>query len=141
MSKMQCLLILATFCVILHLTESGGDFESNDNSDDLHDFDFESEPAGAQDDYSNVEPNDGNKLDAVFDDLNEPDSFAEKEKRIRNALLRSTTDKNNSRMLTQILPILRSMSRPQKTALVAIVSAQASMSKGSELSFEQVSRL
>lgn len=133
--------------------------------DDLHDFDFESEPNGS-DGRINLNNNDNrpngdmltassnshsaNKLDDIGlgDDFvsavavnaaHESYSFVEKEKRIRDALLRSTSDKNNWHTMTQLLPILRSLSKPQKMALFAIVSAQTDMRSGNELSYNQVS--
>lgn len=125
---------------------------------DLDDFDFESDAAiesaipfrdhnddatATEDDYANANdngPNDANQLDSLFDDMEdvETDSFSEKEKRIKTALLKSTGDKRNTRIFTQILPILRGLSKSQRTALAALVSAQLSLEPGQELSFEQV---
>lgn len=131
----------------------------------LDDFDFESETAmmhrtadadadddsiddgvgngNGDSDYASVETSDANQLDSVvlFDDAMddvEPDSFSEKEKRIKSALLHSTTDKRNRRIFTQILPILRSLSKQQRTTLAALISAQLSLDPGQELSFSQV---
>lgn len=109
--------------------------------DDLIDFDFNNEPAETR----SADDKHTNKLDAIFDEDGgggANDSFADKEKRIQNALMRSTSDKKNRHMMTQILPILRSLSKPQKMALVAIVSAQADLKNGmDDLSFDEVSHV
>lgn len=105
---------------------------------ELPDFEFDGEPI--QDyDYSDYGKS-IEKMDSMIDNIAEEDSntFAEKEKRIRDALLRSTKDKQNIRTFTQILPILRSLSKPQRLALAAIISAQSSAKPGAELSLDQV---
>lgn len=140
---------------------------SNSDNSELDDFDFESETAmmhrtadvdadddsidrvgngNGDSDYASVETSDANQLDSVvlFDDAMddvEPDSFSEKEKRIKSALLHSTTDKRNRRIFTQILPILRSLSKQQRTTLAALISAQLSLDPGQELSFSQVNKI
>lgn len=136
----------------------------DDDDGDLDDFEFESDsvaaPAGdpiglaipIRDDGTEYEnaaaievdgttTNDANQLDSMFDDVEvdvEQDSFSEKEKRIRAALLKSSGDKRNRRIFTQITPILRSLSKPQRVALAALVSAQLSLESGQELTLAQV---
>lgn len=115
---------------------------------ELDDFDFESDsaigsaiPMRDDEDYASAdETSDANHLNSMFDGMAdvEPDSFSEKEKRIKTALLKSTGDKRNRQIFTQILPILRSLSKSQRTALAALVSAQLSLEAGQELSFDQV---
>lgn len=150
-------------CALISLIPIGAGAEQIVD-DDIHDFEFESEPI---DGNSNINRNNNNKQngdmtsaasnsnnsnkidDIILDDdlvsvaaataAHESNSFVEKEKRIRNALFRSTSDKNNWHTMTQLLPILRSLSKPQKMALFAIVSAQADMRNGNELSYKQVS--
>lgn len=56
----------------------------------------------------------------------EPLAFNEKEQRIRNALLRATQDARNRRTISDVLPILRSMSKQQRLALAALITAQTS---------------
>jgi hypothetical protein len=144
---------IGTASVVATATTSNGD------DSELDDFDFESDTTmmhqnggdgidsvgngNGDSDYASVETSDANQLDSVvlFDDVMEdaePDSFSEKEKRIKSALLHSTTDKRNRRIFTQILPILRSLSKQQRTTLAALISAQLSLDPGQELSFSQV---
>lgn len=132
---MQVFICILVFGVALQIN---GIVAAPDDSE-LEDFDFESETT-VQGDYASVETSDANRLDSVFDEMEDvgPDSFSEKEKRIKYALLRSTSDKRNRRIFTQILPILRSLSKPQRTALAALISAQLSLEPDSELSFGQV---
>lgn len=125
--------------------------EPNADLDDLQNFHSESDQLSSPqintgrkdaatnlDDIFNIEDE---VLWAIDDEDEQPVlSFAEKEKRVRDALFRITMDKNNRRTMTQILPILRSLSKAQKTALAALVSAQAHERNGNELSYEQVSQ-
>lgn len=105
--------------------------------DDLQDFDFENDLL--VDDANNQVP----ESDQLWniDDVDEQPavSFVEKEKRVRDALARITMNPNNRQTMTQILPILRSLSTAQRTTLAAIVMAQASQHDGNELNYEQVS--
>lgn len=76
-------------------------------------------------------------LDETAHDPSE--SFDEKEKQIRDTLLRSTSDIRNRNKLSQVLPILRSMSREQRLAMAALIATQASARSGEELDLKQVS--
>lgn len=69
----------------------------------------------------------------------EPLQFNEKELRVQNALLRATKDVRNRRTVSEVLPILRSMSRQQRLALAALIMAQTSArSADEELNMKQV---
>lgn len=69
----------------------------------------------------------------------EPLAFNEKELRIRDALMRATQDARNRRTLSEVIPILRSMSKQQRLALVALITAQTSARSGDEeLNLKQV---
>lgn len=69
----------------------------------------------------------------------EPLAFNEKELRIRDALLRATQDARNRRTLSEVIPILRSMSKKQRLALAALITAQTSARSGDEeLNLKQV---
>lgn len=122
-----CILIIGTVLQV-------GTAETTDDIE-LDGFDFESETTMHGDATNNV-----NQLNTVFDAMedDEPDSFSEKEKRIKLALLRSTSEKRNRRIFTQILPILRSLSKTQRTAMAALIAAQLSLEPGQELSLSQV---
>lgn len=55
----------------------------------------------------------------------EPLAFNEKELRLRDALVRATKDVRNQRTASEVLPILRSMSRQQRLAMLALVMARS----------------
>lgn len=72
----------------------------------------------------------------------EPLAFNEKELRIRYALMRATQDARNRRTLSEVIPILRSMSKQQRLALVALITAQTSARSGDEeLNLKQVCKI
>lgn len=108
---------------------------ATDDDIELDGFDFESDTTMHGDALDKV-----NQLNTVFDVMenDEPDSFSEKEKRIKLALLRSTSDIRNRRIFTQLLPILRSLSKTQRTAMAALIVGQLSLEPGQELSLSQV---
>lgn len=126
----KCTLLL---CAIFELYEVALSI-SHEN---IPDFEFESESPPdyfyPDDELRNVERM---VLSEMAED--EPTTFNEKEKRIRDALLRSTQDVRNRRTLSQVLPILRSISKPQRLALAALISAQTTAKAGDELNLKQV---
>lgn len=65
-------------------------------------------------------------------------AFVAKEQQIRVALQRATKDKKHTKSFTQILPIMRSLSKQQKIVLAALISAQSGAPPGKEISFKQV---
>lgn len=70
----------------------------------------------------------------------EPEFFNEKEKRVRDALLRSTQDVRSQRTLSEMLPILRSLSQQQRLTLAALISTQTNPKSGKSLDVKQVCR-
>lgn len=68
----------------------------------------------------------------------EPETFNEKEKRIRIALLRSSQDVRNRRTLSEVVPILRSIPKQQRLLLAALIAKQTNARSGSELNLHQV---
>lgn len=68
----------------------------------------------------------------------EPEFFNEKEQRVRDALLRSTQDVRSQRTLSEMLPILRSLSKQQRLTLAALISTQTSPKSGKSLDVKQV---
>lgn len=106
---------------------------STDSADDLQDFDFGIDPAPAPptvaasaEELLLVDAEKDVRLVDTADKQPLVLTINEKEKRLREALLRITADKENRQTLTQILPILRGLSKSQRTVLAAIVTAQAS---------------
>lgn len=105
---------------------------------DIPDFEFESElPPDyyyPDDEMSSVERK---MLHEMAED--EPAAFNANELRIRDALKRATQDARNRRTISQVMPILRSISKQQRLALVALISAQTSARSGDEeLNLKQV---
>lgn len=68
----------------------------------------------------------------------EPDFFDEKEARIRDALIRSTHDVRTQRTLSEMLPILRSLTEAQRLTLAALISTQTNPKSGKSLDVKQV---
>lgn len=68
----------------------------------------------------------------------EPEFFNEKEQRVRDALLRSTQDVRSQRTLSEVLPILKSLSKQQRLTLAALISTQTNPKSGKSLDLEQV---
>lgn len=115
-------------------------------SDELADFEFESQPSN--DDYfyadeinaaeslENKEP-----LDDIFDDFNDESEFLSKEQKLKQIMLKALSNKGMKRKFSEILPILRMMNSPQRMTLAALISSQAVASPGKELDLEMVSFL
>lgn len=106
-------------------------------STDIPDFEFESELLP---DYNYPDDEMKSVEQMVLNDMaeDEPTSFTEKEKQIRDALARSTQDVRNRRTISQVMPILRSISKQQRLALAALITAQTSARSGNELNLKQV---
>lgn len=68
----------------------------------------------------------------------EPEFFNEKEARIRDALLRSTQDARTQRTLSEMLPILKSLTKAQRITLAALISTQTNAKSGKSLDANQV---
>lgn len=68
----------------------------------------------------------------------EPESFNEKEQRVRDALIRSTQDVRSQRKLYEVLPILRSLSKEQRLTLAALIAAQTNIKSAKSLDLNQV---
>lgn len=69
----------------------------------------------------------------------EPEFFNEKESRVRDALLRSTQDMRSQRTLIEMLPILQTLTKPQRLTLSALISTQTNPRSHKSLDFKQVS--
>lgn len=146
----MCNLQYSIIC-ILAVSAHNGLAEQNSDYGDLPDFEFHSKPSSAPptaeafrlaSTSANLNdvftPDDDGDLWAVDTDEEQPVlSFDEKEKHLREALMRITMDKSNRPTMTQILPILRGLSKSQRTALAAIVMAQANQ-HGNQLNYVQV---
>lgn len=68
----------------------------------------------------------------------EPEFFNVKEKRIRDALMRSKQDLRSQRTLSEVLPIIKSLSEQQRLTLAALISTQTNPKSGKSLDLQQV---
>lgn len=68
----------------------------------------------------------------------EPEFFNEKEQRIHDALVRSTQDVRSQRTLSEMLPILRSLSKKQRLVLAALIATQTNPKSGKSLDLKHV---
>lgn len=69
----------------------------------------------------------------------EPEFFNEKEQRVRDALIRSTQDIRSQRTLSsEVLPILKTLSKQQRLTLAALVATQTHLKSGKSLDLQQV---
>lgn len=68
----------------------------------------------------------------------EPEFFNEKEKRVRDALIRSTQDVRSQRTISEVLPILKSLSKQQRLTLAALIATQTNPKSGKSLDSKQV---
>lgn len=81
---------------------------------------------------------DVNYADATDD--NERNAFEAKEQRIRNSLVQATKEVTYMKKFTQILPIIRTLTKQQRLVLASLISAQASArSSGNVMNLAQVS--
>uniref|UniRef100_A0A1A9W4R8 Uncharacterized protein n=1 Tax=Glossina brevipalpis TaxID=37001 RepID=A0A1A9W4R8_9MUSC len=123
------------------------------SQEDLMDFDFSNlkEIDWNYDTSSDIN-NDRNKKPAKIDEnlvrFNEEDDlelnenqvnpFDWREKVLRNALSKALTNKSLRQKFVEVMPILRVLSKQQRLALSALISAQINAKKGQELKLEQV---
>lgn len=68
----------------------------------------------------------------------EPTFFNEKENRIRDTLTRSTHEMRNRRTLSQMIPILRSLSPDQRLAVASLIASQAIDGPDEKFNLKQV---
>lgn len=109
------------------------------DDDDLSDYDFEEDQPEMIQFHSDPELRSIESIVMREMAEDEPPAFNEKEKRVRDALLRSTQDARNRRTFSEVLPILRSLTRQQRLTLAALVSAQTNVKSGKSFDLKQVS--
>lgn len=68
----------------------------------------------------------------------EPEYFTDRELRIRDALLRSTQDARSQRALSEMLPILQSLTAAQRLTLAVLIAAQTNTKSGKSLELSEV---
>lgn len=114
-------------------------------SDDLMDFDFDSEVKSELNDTKPTKNQVGfdNAFEEFFD-IMDPQAeemgshLQQKEKRIKLKMLTAWKNPNMQRKFAEVLPILKVMTSQQKIALAALVSAQVGSKQGRELNLDQV---
>ncbi|GAB0100329.1 neurotrophin 1 [Sergentomyia squamirostris] len=122
---------------------------SKAQDEDLMDFEFETKTP--EDDYEYIEesgkqspPKNTFHLDELDDvESNDgaptmPVNFHTKEQKVRVALTKAWANLKLRQKFAEILPILRMLSRQQRTAFAALVSAQVTAKPGKELNLNQV---
>lgn len=148
MKNINCCVLIVISALICVDAES----TARDNSEsDLPDFDFDNEPGEDYYDGDGItrimdksdKISNENVQSTLFGDVvltdEQTNAFVAKEKRVRAALLRATKDSGYRKKFVQIMPILRSLSKPQRLVLAALVSAQTgSLSGKTELNMAQV---
>lgn len=112
-------------------------------SDELADFEFESQPSNDDyfyaDEINAAESLEKEPLDDFFDDFNDESEFLSKEQKLKQIMLKALSNKGMKRKFSEILPILRMMNTPQRMTMAALISSQAVASPGKELDLEMVS--
>lgn len=126
MNYLGVLVFLCTFVRMLCVRYE--DFADIDFGEDQPMFRFHSDP-----ELRNIE-------NIVMSEMaeDEPQMFNEKEERVRDALLKSMHDTRNRRTFSEMLPILRSLSKQQRLTLAALISAQTDIKSGKSLDLKQV---
>lgn len=110
---------------------------------DLDDFEFDSvshsdfnENFSKSDGIDRADVNWGDKTD----DNERGTAFDANQQRIRNSLVQATKDKNYLKNFSQILPIMRTLTKQQRLVLASLISAQTSArSNGNVMNLAQVS--
>lgn len=137
-------LLLYTVCVACTSQEDLVDFDFSDLKEIDWNYDTNS-------DISNDRSKKPAKLNENLvrfseeDDLelneNQVNPFDWREKVLRNALSKALTNKSLRQKFVEVMPILRVLSKQQRLALSALISAQINAKKGQELKLEQVSEI
>lgn len=145
MTKINAKMILLKLSAValLLLLVSSNVFGIEQESDELSDFEFEEmEPESSQDYvYTDADSEDLRRMDMEELELIEPNqnSLIAKEKKLRLALNKALTNKATMRKFAEVLPILRVLSKDQRVAMAAIITAQAGAATGDELKLKDVS--
>lgn len=115
-------------------------------SDELADFEFESQPQSNEnndyfyaDEINAAESLEKEPFDDVFEDFNDSSDFLSKEQKLKQIMWKALSNRGMKRKFSEILPILRMMNTPQRMTLAALISSQAVASPGKELDLEMVS--
>lgn len=105
---------------------------------DTSDFDFDDELPTAH--HFHGDPDIRSVEAMMIRDMaeDEPEFFNVKEKRIRDALMRSKQDLRSQRTLSEVLPIIKSLSKQQRLTLAALISTQTHLKSGKSLDLQQV---
>lgn len=106
--------------------------------------DFEFDGVNSNDFSDTITKSDGiDRIDVNWEDRadeNERSAFEAKEQRIRNSLVQATKEVTYMKKFTQILPIIRTLTKQQRLVLASLISAQASArSNGNVMNLAQVS--
>lgn len=144
--SLRCLFWAILYCVLYLVSASDEDLMDFDFSD-LKEIDWNYENDNSQEMLNKATETTAHANSITFDDdidfMEEDDnnvhSFDWREKLLRTALSKALTNKVVRQKFIEVMPILRVLSRQQKLALSALITAQISAKKGHELKLDQVS--
>jgi hypothetical protein len=135
---MKALAMIFVLCTLVSVINAHGglkyeevpDFEFDDNfpTDTKNQINRQSPPAF---DFSDFD-------DFFIDDGSEPElDFVSKEKMLKNAILRALSTKELKYKFSEVMPVLRRLSKAQRMVFSSIISAQ--INGGRSFTFEEVS--
>ncbi|XP_059224692.1 neurotrophin 1 [Stomoxys calcitrans] len=142
----RCFWWATLYCVLYLVSASDEDLMDFDFSD-LKEIDWNYENENSQENFkkSTAKPEENTiTFEDDFDLLEEQDNkvhsipFDWREKLLRTALSKALTNKVVRQKFIEVMPILRVLSRQQKLALSALITAQISAKQGHELKLDQV---
>lgn len=128
----KCVLLLSVSCQLINAVVSV--------YDDTVDFDTDDNLPMAMHHHFHADPDIRGFERQMLSDMaeDEPEFFNEKELHVRSALERSAHDVRSQRTLSEMLPILRSLSKQQRLTLAALISTQTNIKSGKSLDLQQV---
>lgn len=155
MKKLLRLLLVVQFAIFVNYVkcdEELPDFDFEDGQMDqtpaesAHNFEYvyeENEKIGNIEDFESFFVDDElnvhvQRNNSVPYDEEEVLDFHQKELRLRKVLLRALAVGDLKRKFSEVMPMLRVMSKKQKTTLAALITAQVNAKDGRELTLDQV---
>lgn len=140
--SLRCLFWAMIYCLCYVAKASDEDLMDFDFSD-LKEIDWNYENDNSKELLNKA--TEGNTIN--FDDdndlleENQVHPFDWREKVLRTALSKALTNKAVRQKFVEVMPILRVLSKQQRLALSALITAQINAKKGNELKLDQVGRL
>lgn len=101
-------------------------------------MDVKDRPLNVENQLENIDAWYHLKMPAREKDIAKRNAFAWRQRTLRKTLTKSLTNKSLKQKFVEVMPILRVLSKQQRLALSALISAQLNEQKGHELKLEQV---